>query len=93
MIFLPQTCIGNWNGKARITYISFPLDLRSTLKCFSPRIHNLHLIAYHLIGNSNLYFQAVEFYAEWSLAPTNIAFHRVHNSIFDPVLIGDKPKW
>jgi len=45
------------------------------------------------IDYQNFIFQAVEFYAEWSLTPTNIAFHRVHNSVFDPVLIGDKPKW
>ncbi|XP_014679773.1 PREDICTED: MAP kinase-activating death domain protein-like, partial [Priapulus caudatus] len=37
--------------------------------------------------------QAVEFYAEWSLAPTNVAFHRVHTGVYDPLLIGDKPKW
>ncbi|CAM1324954.1 MADD (predicted) [Pycnogonum litorale] len=37
--------------------------------------------------------QAVEFYAEWSLCPTNVAFLRVHTGVFDPTLIGDKPKW
>ncbi|KAG1661539.1 MAP kinase-activating death domain protein [Nymphon striatum] len=37
--------------------------------------------------------QAVEFYAEWSLCPTNAAFLRVHTGVFDPTLIGDKPKW
>lgn len=65
--------------------------------------------------------QAVEFYGEWALNPTNLAFQRIHNSktqdnrlsfmwvcitefvlnsfeylsldVFDPSLIGDKPKW
>ncbi|XP_061617760.1 MAP kinase-activating death domain protein isoform X13 [Phyllopteryx taeniolatus] len=37
--------------------------------------------------------QAVEFYGEWSLHPTNLAFQRIHNNVFDPSLIGDKPKW
>ncbi|NP_001072717.1 MAP kinase-activating death domain protein [Xenopus tropicalis] len=37
--------------------------------------------------------QAVEFFGEWSLNPTNFAFQRIHNNMFDPALIGDKPKW
>ncbi|XP_070565661.1 MAP kinase-activating death domain protein-like isoform X2 [Ptychodera flava] len=37
--------------------------------------------------------QAVEFFAEWSLNPTNVAFLRVHTGVYDPQLIGDKPKW
>lgn len=37
--------------------------------------------------------QAVEFLAEWSLTPTNVAFLRVHTGVLDPVQIGDKPKW
>uniref|UniRef100_V5HUR2 MAP kinase-activating death domain protein n=1 Tax=Ixodes ricinus TaxID=34613 RepID=V5HUR2_IXORI len=37
--------------------------------------------------------QAVEFYAEWSLCPTNVAFLRVHTGVFDPAVIGDKGKW
>ncbi|CAH2326009.1 MAP kinase-activating death domain isoform X24 [Pelobates cultripes] len=37
--------------------------------------------------------QAVEYFAEWSLNPTNFAFQRIHNNMFDPALIGDKPKW
>ncbi|XP_076254391.1 rab3 GDP-GTP exchange factor isoform X5 [Rhynchophorus ferrugineus] len=37
--------------------------------------------------------QAVEFLAEWSLTPTNVAFQRVHTGVLDPVLVGDKPKW
>ncbi|XP_018576848.1 MAP kinase-activating death domain protein isoform X6 [Anoplophora glabripennis] len=37
--------------------------------------------------------QAVEFLAEWSLTPTNVAFQRVHTGVLDPALIGDKPKW
>jgi hypothetical protein len=51
----------------------------------------------------------VEFFAEWSLCPDNVAFLRVqtgtNNScfllfyliifigVYDPALIGDKPKW
>lgn len=37
--------------------------------------------------------QAVEFLAEWSLTPTNVAFLRVHTGVLDPMQIGDKPKW
>lgn len=37
--------------------------------------------------------QAVEFLAEWSLTPSNVAFLRVHTGIFDPSQIGDKSKW
>ncbi|CAH0560900.1 unnamed protein product [Brassicogethes aeneus] len=37
--------------------------------------------------------QAVEFLAEWSLTPTNVAFQRVHTGVLDPTLVGDKPKW
>ncbi|XP_041131934.1 MAP kinase-activating death domain protein-like isoform X24 [Polyodon spathula] len=37
--------------------------------------------------------QAVEYFGEWSLNPTNCAFQRIHNNVYDPSLIGDKPKW
>uniref|UniRef100_A0A673MA76 MAP kinase-activating death domain protein n=1 Tax=Sinocyclocheilus rhinocerous TaxID=307959 RepID=A0A673MA76_9TELE len=37
--------------------------------------------------------QAVEYYGEWALKPTNLAFQRIHNNVYDPSLIGDKPKW
>lgn len=37
--------------------------------------------------------QAVEFLAEWSLTPSNVAFLRVQTGVFDPTQIGDKPKW
>ncbi|XP_042583742.1 MAP kinase-activating death domain protein isoform X37 [Cyprinus carpio] len=37
--------------------------------------------------------QAVEYYGEWALNPTNLAFQRIHNNVYDPSLIGDKPKW
>ncbi|XP_038620093.1 MAP kinase-activating death domain protein isoform X2 [Tachyglossus aculeatus] len=37
--------------------------------------------------------QAVEYFGEWALNPTNYAFQRIHNNTFDPALIGDKPKW
>lgn len=31
--------------------------------------------------------------AEWSLCPSNVAYLRIQTGIFDPSLIGDKPKW
>ncbi|CAL8079643.1 unnamed protein product [Orchesella dallaii] len=37
--------------------------------------------------------QAVEYLAEWSLAPTNLAFLRVQTGVYDPTIIGDKAKW
>ncbi|XP_059831328.1 MAP kinase-activating death domain protein isoform X1 [Hypanus sabinus] len=37
--------------------------------------------------------QAVEYSGEWLLNPTNYTFQRIHNSVFDPAVIGDKPKW
>ncbi|XP_050329751.1 MAP kinase-activating death domain protein isoform X9 [Bactrocera neohumeralis] len=37
--------------------------------------------------------QAVEFLAEWSLTPTNVAFLRVQTGVMDPGQVGDKPKW
>ena len=37
--------------------------------------------------------QAVEYFGEWSLSPSNVAFMRIQNGIWDPALIGDKPKW
>lgn len=37
--------------------------------------------------------QAVEFLAEWSLTPTNVAFLRVQTGLLDPTQIGDKPKY
>jgi len=37
--------------------------------------------------------QAVEFLAEWSLTPTNLAFLRVQTGMFDPSQVGDKSKW
>ncbi|XP_046803030.1 MAP kinase-activating death domain protein [Lucilia cuprina] len=37
--------------------------------------------------------QAVEFLAEWSLTPTNVAFLRVQTGVMDPLQVGDKPKW
>nr|XP_049696879.1 MAP kinase-activating death domain protein isoform X8 [Helicoverpa armigera] len=37
--------------------------------------------------------QAVEFLAEWSLTPGNVAFLRVQTGLFDPRQVGDKPKW
>ncbi|GAV00192.1 hypothetical protein RvY_11076 [Ramazzottius varieornatus] len=37
--------------------------------------------------------QAVEFFAEWSLSPNNVAFLRANTGISDPKVIGDKLKW
>lgn len=37
--------------------------------------------------------QAVEFLAEWSLTPTNLAFLRVQTGMMDPSQVGDKSKW
>lgn len=37
--------------------------------------------------------QAVEFLAEWSLTPTNVAFLRVQTGMLDPTQVGDKSKW
>ncbi|XP_043479698.1 MAP kinase-activating death domain protein isoform X7 [Leptopilina heterotoma] len=37
--------------------------------------------------------QAVEFLAEWSLTPNNVAFLRVQTGVFDPAQIGDKSRW
>lgn len=37
--------------------------------------------------------QAVEFLAEWSLTPTNVAFLRVQTGLLDPMQVGDKAKW
>ncbi|UJR10094.1 hypothetical protein I4U23_014316 [Adineta vaga] len=39
------------------------------------------------------YIIRVEFFAEWSLCPDNVAFLRVQTGVYDPALIGDKPKW
>jgi len=36
--------------------------------------------------------QAVEYFGEWSLSPSNVAFMRIQNGIWDPAMIGDKPK-
>ena len=37
--------------------------------------------------------QAVEFYAEWLLLPSNLAYQRIHTGLVDPTVIGDKFKW
>ena len=36
--------------------------------------------------------QAVEFYGEWLLVPSNLTFQRVHTGLLDPTVIGDKFK-
>ena len=45
------------------------------------------------INIGHFFPQAVEFLAEWSLCPDNVAFLRIQTGIFDPSLIGDKAKW
>ncbi len=35
----------------------------------------------------------MEYLSEWCLYPENEVFQRIHAGIFDPLLIGDKPKW
>jgi hypothetical protein len=37
--------------------------------------------------------QAVEFLAEWSLCPSNVAFLRIQTGVYDPSIVGDKAKW
>ena len=37
--------------------------------------------------------QAVEFYGEWLLVPSNLAYQRIHTGLADPTVIGDKFKW
>lgn len=37
--------------------------------------------------------QAVEYMAEWALCPDNVAFQRIQTGVYDPSIIGDKPKW
>ena len=37
--------------------------------------------------------QAVEYFGEWSLCPDNLVYQRVQTAVYDPSLIGDKPKW
>ena len=35
----------------------------------------------------------MEFYAEWLLVPSNLAYQRLHTGLLDPVTVGDKFKW
>ncbi|XP_053207796.1 MAP kinase-activating death domain protein-like isoform X2 [Panonychus citri] len=37
--------------------------------------------------------QAVEYFAEWALSPSNVAFLRVQTGVYDPSIVGDKSKW
>lgn len=37
--------------------------------------------------------QSVEYLAEWALCPDNEAFQRIQTGVYDPIRIGDKPKW
>jgi len=37
--------------------------------------------------------QAVEYFVEWALSPTNAVFLRVQTGVYDPSLVGDKSKW
>lgn len=56
-------------------------------------IYKLLLVTSHLLNVKLIFYQAVEYYAEWSLCPKNVVFLRVQTSVFDPLLIGDKAKW
>ncbi len=35
----------------------------------------------------------MEYFAEFALSPTNMVYLRVQTGVYDPLLIGDKPKW
>ncbi|KXJ17582.1 MAP kinase-activating death domain protein [Exaiptasia diaphana] len=37
--------------------------------------------------------QAVEYFGEWFVSPSNTAFQKIQKGIQDPSVIGDKPKW
>ena len=41
----------------------------------------------------NVDMQAVEYFVEWALSPTNAVFLRVQTGVYDPSLVGDKSKW
>ena len=51
---------------------------------------SVHLSPQHVCPSVR---QAVEYFAEWSLCPTNVVFLRVQTGVYDPLLIGDKAKW
>ena len=40
-----------------------------------------------------VFVQAVEYFVEWALSPTNAVFLRVQTGVYDPSLVGDKAKW
>lgn len=37
--------------------------------------------------------QAVDYFAEWALTPSNVVFQRIQTGVNDPSMIGDKLKW
>ncbi|KAL4104662.1 hypothetical protein QTP88_019944 [Uroleucon formosanum] len=37
--------------------------------------------------------QAVDYFAEWALTPSNVVFQRIQTGVDDPYMIGDKLKW
>ncbi|XP_048584586.1 MAP kinase-activating death domain protein isoform X2 [Nematostella vectensis] len=37
--------------------------------------------------------QSVEYFAEWLVSPTNTAYLKINKGIYNPCVIGDKPKW
>ncbi|XP_050426755.1 MAP kinase-activating death domain protein isoform X2 [Adelges cooleyi] len=37
--------------------------------------------------------QAVDYFAEWALTPSNVVFQRIQTGVDDPAMIGDKSKW
>ena len=50
-------------------------------------------LLYSLMVLTIIMIQAVMYFAEWSILPTNRAFQKVREGIYDPSMIGDKPKW
>lgn len=51
--------------------------------------HFTMIIAFPFLSRT----QAVEFFAEWALSPTNVVFQRIQTGMYDPLMIGDKGKW
>ena len=61
--------------------------------CTCARVCVVSFIQLVNVFTSCCILQAVEFFAEWALCPRNVVFLRVQTGVFDPLLIGDKPKW
>ena len=54
---------------------------------------NIAKLPSYMMASTIIIFQAVMYFAEWSILPTNRAFQKVREGIYDPSMIGDKPKW